>query len=75
MCALGRTAEGVTGLGVTPLAGLREPPDTRSVGNPGRIRVEVVGQGRNWGSNPCPSWGSHSQSSEDLELWFPLCLL
>lgn len=63
------------GLGVTPLAGLGEPPDTRSVGNLGRKGVEVVGQGRNWGSNPCPSLGSHSQSSEDLGLWFPLCLL
>ena len=37
--------------------------------------MEVAGQGRNWGSNPCPSLGSHSQSSEDLGLWFPLCLL
>lgn len=63
------------GLGVTPLAGLGEPPDTQSVGDMRRKGVEVVGQGRNWGSNPCPSLGSHSQSSEDLGLWFPLCLL
>lgn len=33
--------EGVMGLGVTPLAGLREPPDTQSVGNLGRKEVEV----------------------------------
>ncbi len=64
------------GLGVTPLAGLGEPPDTRSVGDLGRKwGMEVVRQGRNWGPNPCPSLVSHSQSSEDLGLWFPLCLL
>lgn len=33
----------VMGLGVTPLAGLGEPPDTRSVENLGRKGVEVVG--------------------------------
>ena len=44
-------------------------------GGGGGLVVEVAGQGRNWGSNPCPSLGSHSQSSEDLGLWFPLCLL
>lgn len=33
------------GLGVTPLAGVGEPPDTRSVGDPGRKwGVEVEGE-------------------------------
>lgn len=63
------------GLGVTPLAGPGEPPDTRSVGDLGRKRGGGSGERRNRGSNPCPSLGSHSQSSEDLGLWFPLCLL
>lgn len=57
------------GLGVTPLAGVGEPPDTRSVGDPGRKwGGGGGGKGRNRGSNPCPSSGSHSQSSEDLGL-------
>lgn len=64
------------GLGGTPLAGLTEPPDTRSVGNLGRNRGwRWWGKGEIGGPNPCPSLGSHSQSSEDLGLWFPLCLL
>lgn len=32
----GEGGRGVMGLGVTPLAGVGEPPDTRSVGDPGR---------------------------------------
>lgn len=32
------------GLGITPLAGVGEPPDTRSVGDPGRKWVEVEGK-------------------------------
>lgn len=48
MCVCVRVESGeewrrVMGLGVTPLAGLGEPPDTRSVENLGRKGVEVVG--------------------------------
>lgn len=47
------------GLGVTPLAGLGEPPDTQSVGDLGRKAGGGGGggDGEIGGSNPCPSLG------------------